>query len=112
MMAAAQAAAETALREAAAWDRRTQKQSTDDQAVAELLQGALQDDYQQETAAQHLLNEIMGQQREATVDSSMESILRMMAQHHQAVPPPVMQPQVPERPPKHYMTVAGDGEFI
>jgi hypothetical protein len=94
--------------------------------IADLLQLS-QQDAAQEAAAQHLLNEMMGLNASVGGDSNMESILEIMAhheqqkaavqhqqeQHQQELMDQHMEqlsPQLPDRPDKHYMTIADDGE--
>mmetsp|Transcript_46 Transcript_46/g.46 ORF Transcript_46/g.46 Transcript_46/m.46 type:complete len:1381 (-) Transcript_46:78-4220(-) len=103
MMAAAQAAAEASLREAASGQAGDQQHSFNDTAVAELLQDAFQDDsVDQANAAQHLLD------------------IMMVQQEHQQQPPPIEPPvpqiaqiaQIAQLPSKHYMTIAEDGTIL
>ena len=120
MMAAAQAAAAAAMREAAAQEQKQQQQQHQQQQPANDL--LLQLQQHDSSAAQHILNEMMGiANNPAPQGDNVESILEFMAQHEQQaasaqfepqqpIPPP--QPQLPERPLKHYMTIAQDGKSI
>eukprot|EP00546_Thalassionema_frauenfeldii_P003224 CAMPEP_0178937206 /NCGR_PEP_ID=MMETSP0786-20121207/25619_1 /TAXON_ID=186022 /ORGANISM="Thalassionema frauenfeldii, Strain CCMP 1798" /LENGTH=1357 /DNA_ID=CAMNT_0020615733 /DNA_START=46 /DNA_END=4119 /DNA_ORIENTATION=+ len=100
MMAAAQAAAEAALRETGSRQQGDNQSLNDPALVAGLLQDALQEDsIDEQYGAQHLLNEIVGYQR-------------IMAQRDQkpvASPP---EPQLPQGETKHYMTIAEDGTIL
>lgn len=123
MMAAAQAAAAAAMREQAAQEQRQQQsnhqqQQQQQQPANDLLLQLQQHD---SNAAQHLMNEMMGISNAAVPQGdNVESILEFMAQHEQQtaaaqfepqqpIPPPP--PQLPERPLKHYMTIAQDGTY-
>lgn len=98
-MAAAQAAAEAALRETSSRQQGDNQSLNDPALVAGLLQGALQEDsIDEQYGAQHLLNEIVGYQR-------------IMAQRDQQPVAPSPEPQLPQGETKHYMTIAEDGEL-
>ena len=124
-MAAAQAAAEAAMRDAVARERvasnqhQAHQQQTD---IVNLLQLESHQELAQATAAQHLLNEMMGlnpgQNEQVMGDTNMDSILEIMAQHEQQqqqaaqMEQEQMQQQLLERPTKHFMTIAEDGELV
>jgi len=100
-MAAAQAAAEAALRETAARQQVDNQSLNDPAVVAGLLQDAFQDNsIDQQCEAQHLLNEIVGYQQ------------IIAQQEHQREPPPPVEPPIPQRECKHYMTIAEDGTIL
>ena len=125
-MAAAQAAAEAAMRDAVNRERLSNNNNQQHQQqhqqhqqqhaadISSLLQFQSQQDAAQATAAQHLLNQMMGLSgHEENGDTNMESILQIIAQHEQqqqqAAQFEQIQEQVPERPSVHYMTIAEDG---
>lgn len=120
MMAAALAAAEAAMQEAAAQEQRPKFEATDEAVMENLLQG--HDPFQaalfaqEGSAAQQLLNEMMGNYTmsdSATSNTDMQSLLNMIAQQEQEqyMEMQMEEQQLPSRPTTHYLTIAHDGKY-
>ena len=119
-MAAAQAAAEAAMREAVSRERSSSisQQQPLQADMATLLQLQTNRDADQATAAQDLLREMMGFGGfQELGEGNVESLLQMMAQHHQMNQASQHEidyepePQLPQNPSIHYMTIAEDGKL-
>ncbi|KAI2499981.1 hypothetical protein MHU86_14504 [Fragilaria crotonensis] len=122
MMAAAQAAAEAAMRDAVNRERSSsnnhhQQQQPLQTDMARLLQMQTDRDADQATAAQELFREMMGFGGfQELGEDNVESLLQIMAQHsqvnqashHEEDYEP--EPQLPKNPSVHYMTIAEDGK--
>ncbi|KAI2494533.1 hypothetical protein MHU86_19992 [Fragilaria crotonensis] len=124
MMAAAQAAAEAAMRDAVNRERSSsnnhhQQQQPLQTDMARLLQMQTDRDADQATAAQELFREMMGFGGfQELGEDNVESLLQIMAQHsqvnqashHEEDYEP--EPQLPKNPSVHYMTIAEDGTIL
>lgn len=117
MMAAAQAAAEAAIRDAMNRERSSNNQQQPEAAdIASLMQLQNQQNANQATATHSFFNDMMGfGDFQDLGDSNLESILAMMAQHQNVnqAQEADFEPetQLAEGPAVHYMTIAEDGKW-
>ena len=115
-MAAAQAAAEAAIRDAVDRERQSNNQQQPEADIANYLHLQNQQDTVQAAATQNSFHETMGfGGLQELGDDNVESILEIMAQQqretqsYEADFEP--EPQLPEGPSVHYMTIAEDGKY-